>query len=441
MAETLGKFNGILGGGLLPLLLLSVGIILGCRVKFFYIFHPVKTLRRAFSAHGEGGVGPIKSTLLALAGTLGVGNIAGVATAITAGGAGAVFWMWMAAFASMGIKFTEVKLGVEHRRFIGGEYRGGAHYYIYERFAKLLGRRGAKAASKTFAVLMICNSLLTGNIVQVSASADVLGDKVPRYAVGIAFALIGAAVATGRTRRAADFSAAVVPIFSAAYTILSIYIIAKNAGILPSVISEIASGAFGLRAVFGGAAGYSVSSAIRYGVTRGIFSNEAGMGTSPAAHASSGAKDADAQGCLGIVEVFVDTILMCTMTALVILLKGDVNAKDGIALAVSAYENGAGRVAGEVIGVSAVAFALASVVCQEFYGAGALEYLIEEKDSRLARGIYVAIGGAASVIGAVISADIMWELADLLVFGMCFINIIAIFPKKVEKGIDKGSVI
>lgn len=427
--ELLHDINSVLGGAVLPIFLLIGGALAAIRLRLFYIIHPIATLRRAFSGDSKGGTGAVRSTLLALAGTLGVGNIAGVATAINAGGAGAVFWMWIAALAAMGLKYIEVKLGVEHRRYINGEYRGGAHYYILDRAKSAVGSKAAVAISSVFALLTVCNSLLTGNIVQVSAAADVMDGSVPRVAIGVAFAILGMAVAAGRARRAANFSSVIVPVFSMIYIFLSIYIIARDITKVPSVFERIFTEALGLRAMLGGGVGFTVARAVRYGVTRGIFSNEAGMGTSPTAHAGSGTDDAEAQGCLGILEVFADTIALCTMTALVILLEGKTGESDGVSLAIEAYSRGAGAWSGKLIGISSIAFALASVVCQEIYGSAAIEYI---SDKKAARFMYIAASGAASVIGAVIKSELMWEIADALVALMCVINIKWTIFKKIE---------
>lgn len=418
--------NSFLSGMVLPAVLISVGIFLASKFRFFFLLHPVRTLKSVGQTGASGGTSPFKALTMALAGTLGVGNISGVATAITAGGPGAVFWMWASALAAMSVKYAEVFLAVKFRRTISDgdavRYRGGAYYYMKEGLSRFIGRRPAAAVASAFAALLVSNSLLTGNIVQVNAAASVFGG-VPKIAVGASFALFALAVSAGGAKRVGDFTVRVIPFLTAVYVFLSLFIIISNAGNCGAVFEAIFKEAFSGRAALGGAAGYGISRAVRFGVTRGVFSNEAGCGTAPTAHASADAKSPHDQGCLGIFEVFCDTIVMCTMTALVILLSG-VTGVDGIPLSMQAYGAFFGTFGEIAIGVSVIVFAVATVICQEYYGIEAIECLGGKK---AARGVYLAASFGATLIGSVMSQGAVWQIADLEIAVMTVVNTLAVF--------------
>ena len=418
--------NSFLSGIILPLVLMFVGVFLTAKFRFFFLFHPFKTMKRVGAAGASGGTSPFKALTMALAGTLGVGNISGVATAITAGGPGAVLWMWASALAAMSVKYAEVYLAVKFRHAdLSGDkvkYHGGAYYYMKEGLEKFLGKRVSSAVAVFFACLLVSNSLLTGNIVQINAAASVF-EGVPKIAVGAAVALLALAVSAGGARRVGDFTVRVIPFLTAVYVFLSLFIIISNVGKTGEVLRTIADGAFSFRAAAGGAAGYGISRAVRFGVTRGVFSNEAGCGTAPTAHASADAVSPHDQGCLGIFEVFCDTIVMCTMTAFVILLSG-VTGVDGIPLSMQAYGVFFGKFGEIAIGVSVIIFAVATVICQEYYGMEAIESLHGRKR---ARAVYLASAFGATLLGSVMSPGAVWQIADLEIAVMTVINTLAVF--------------
>ena len=418
--------NSFLSGMILPAVLISVGLFLAAKFRFFFIFHPVKTMKSVGAAGASGGTSPFKALTMALAGTLGVGNISGVATAITAGGPGAVFWMWASAFAAMSVKYAEVFLAVKYRHSDASDgkvrYYGGAYYYMKEGLEKFLGSGASSVIAAVFACLLVSNSLLTGNIVQVNAAASVF-DGVPKIAVGAAIALLALAVSAGGARRVGDFTVRVIPFLTAVYVFLSLFIIFSNIGNVGKVLRSVFEGAFSFRAAAGGAAGYGISRAVRFGVTRGVFSNEAGCGTAPTAHASADAVSPHDQGCLGIFEVFCDTIVMCTMTAFVILLSG-VEGVDGIPLSMKAYGAFFGKFGEIAIGVSVIIFAVATVICQEFYGLEAIRSLGGKKASRA---LYLFAAFGATLLGSVMSQGAVWQIADLEIAVMTVVNTLAVF--------------
>ena len=235
------EINSILSGIIVPLLLIVSGIWFGSRLRFFYILHPIKLCKCLLEESGEGGVSPFRALTMALAGTLGVGNMAGVATAIVAGGAGALFWMWISAICAMSIKYIEVKAALETREMRNGEWRGGAMYYI-KRIIK--GRIGGVLAS-SFAILCGVNALLTGNIVQVNAACGAVSEVNPLY-IGVIVGILGGLVVVGGGKRVSGATIAIIPLLTAVYMIICLAIIFNNYYRLPQVFGEIIKGAFSL---------------------------------------------------------------------------------------------------------------------------------------------------------------------------------------------------
>lgn len=437
-------------GILTPTLLILAGIYLGARLRFFWILHPRRTARALFDSASDGGTPPFAALTMALAGTLGVGNIAGVATAITAGGAGAVLWMLLGAVAAMSVKYAEVYLAVRYRRIRTGadgqpEFYGGAMLYIRDgltRAAKTpLGERAALFLGGGFALLCACNALLTGNLLQVRAAVSCV--PLSPLWFGILFAAASWAVTRRGMRQAAAASSIVIPLLTAIYLALSAVLIVANAADVPRVLARIWREAWAIRPAAGGVLGYGMSRAIRYGVTRGIFSNEAGCGTAPTAHASANAKSPYHQGCLGIFEVFADTVLLCSVTALVILLYTGGDGLDGVELALAAYTSLAADVGGVTFGCiangimrsSIVLFAFATIVCQSCYGIEALRYFLP---ARLSGRLYRLLSAAAVIAGAISSPALLWSLADALISLMTCLNVLCLLRLSHEVHGDGG---
>ena len=428
------SFVSLLSGVVTPALLFGCGALFSARLRFFWTLHPIRTARTLLSSKGDKKHSSARALTVALAGTLGVGNVAGVATAITAGGAGAVFWMLVSAFLAMGVKYAEVALAVAHRRrervteddptATDGDasralekqrrFYGGAMYYIRDAVCP--------AAGGVFAVLCAANAAITGNVIQTNAAASVFGEHIPPAAVGVAFALLTLAVTLGSAKRVSDVTVRLIPALAAVYIALCVWIVAANIASLPAVFSRVVGEAFSLRPALGAAGGVAVARAIRYGVTRGILSNEAGSGTSPTAHAAAETDDPHRQGVFGIFEVFADTVVLCTLTAAVILLAPD-GGEDGVRLAVYAFGELAGAWAGTFIRVSVVLFAFATVICQAYYGEVALGYFTRSERARRA---YIAVYSALCVVGSVIDPGRMWLAADLVISLMTALNVAAL---------------
>ena len=408
--------NSVLSGFLLPLLLIICGIWFGSKLKFFYIFHPIKLTGCLFETSDKGGISPFRSLTVALAGTLGVGNMAGVATAIVAGGAGALFWMWISAVCAMSVKYMEVKLAIQTREKTSEGWRGGAMYYIKTIFGGKIGN----LMSVLFAVMCAVNSLVTGNIVQINSACAAI-DVNPVY-TGLIIGIIGMWIAAGGGKRISGTTVMIIPLLSAIYIVICLAIIFNNIERIPAIFANIINEAFSLRSVSGGIGGFTMARAMRFGVTRGIFSNEAGCGTSPTAHAQADCKSPHHQGCFGIFEVFADTILLCTMTGLVILLSKE-TALDGIPLTLYAFKTLAGAWAEKIIAISIVLFAFATVIGQASYGLTALDFL---RGGFSVRVCYLMLIPICSLIGALINAGFMWQIADLIVSFMTIVNVFSL---------------
>ncbi len=414
--------NTVLSGYLLPLLLISSGIYFAVKIRFFYVLHPIHFLKDLKDSSASDGISPFRALSQALAGTLGVGNMTGVASAICAGGAGAVFWMWISALFAMSIKYFEVGLAVLTRKREKDGYVGGAMYYIKEVFSKKLPK-AASLLGSFFAVLCMVNSLLTGNIVQVNSAAKAFPD-IPPLLVGGAIALCALPVVAGRAEKVSAVTAGLIPFLSLLYIVLCAVVIIPRISLLPSVLGKIFEGAFSKDAVGGGIGGFLFMRAIRFGTTRGIFSNEAGSGTSPTAHAAANTKSPHHQGCFGIFEVFADTILLCTLTAVVILLSdGMAMGEKGISLTIYAFSSQAGKAAGIAVGISAILFAFATVICQTQYGIVALKSISRRRIYLFG---YILLSAFAALFGAVIEEGIMWQLADLIISLMTVLNILCL---------------
>lgn len=411
MLENINKY---LCGIIMPILLILVGIFFIFKLKFFYILHPIKT----FKSMMKGG---FKSLSLALAGTLGVGNIVGVASAILSGGAGAIFWMWVSAFIAMSIKYIEVILAMRHRQLDeNGCYFGGAPYYISEGFHKLLGNKLAKILGCAFAMLCVLNSLTTGNLVQVNSVVSL--SPFPYLWFGIIFCFLVFLVILGGLKRISRFTSILIPVLSIFYVGLSLYVLFCNFSQIPSILALIFKEAFSLRCAISGFMGFGIMSAIRFGVSRGILSNEAGCGTSPTAHASSTTKDIHSQGCLGIFEVFVDTILLCSLTAFVILISNQ-SPTNPMALVISSFSLHTGLIGKYGIIISAILFSFATVACQFYYGIESLCFITKK---RLVKGIYTIIFCLTIIIGAIIPMTLMWQISDLVIALMTILNMVCL---------------
>ena len=405
--------NHYLSGVLLPAFLMLTGVFFAFKLKFFYILHPVKTSVDMVRGQKKG----FSSLSLALAGTLGIGNIVGVASAILMGGAGSIFWMWISAFCAMSLKYAEVFLAIKFQQH--GEQNkpyGGAPYYIKYGLEKKLGKGLTLVLASIFAILCVVNSLTTGNLVQINSVSSLL--PVSSLFFGIVFTVLVFAVICGGYLRICKITAFLIPILSSIYIFLCLVIILGNIYEIPRLFEKIFSDAFGVRSASAGFCGYGIAASIRYGVSRGVLSNEAGCGTSPAAHASSKCESPHRQACLGIFEVFFDTVVLCSLTAFIILLAGS-KAESPMELVLFSFEKYTGAFGTFLVALLSILFAFATVVCQYFYGIEALRYFSNKRGKTAYTFIFCLI----LLLGAVMPMSLMWQISDLAIAVMTVINL------------------
>ncbi len=306
------------------------------RLRFFFAVHPFATFR-GMLAGGAGENSPLRVLSVSLAGTLGVGNIVGVAVAISLGGIGSVFWMWISALVSMVLKYAEIVLAMRYRSYSDGGCKGGPMYYMVRGIGGRLGR----VLATVFCGVGVLASFCLGNIVQVSAAADSAERTfgLPKIIYGIIFAVLCALVIFGGFKKISSFTVVVMPLVCLIYIVLAMRIILLNLGSLPRIFSDIMQAAFTPASGASGIFGYLISGAVRHGTAKGTFSHEAGSGTAPMSHAQSAEQSAAKQGLYGIFEVFFDTIVICTMTALVIIISGFADSSLGsMDIVISAFE-------------------------------------------------------------------------------------------------------
>ena len=420
--------NLYLGGITVPILLIFCGVFFTVRLKFFYILHPIR-LTRSLLQGSKNGISSISAVTLALAGTLGVGNIVGVSSAISLGGFGAIFWMWMSAIAAMALKYAETVLAIVHRKQrADGSYIGGAMYYIHVFFNKLSLPRTGKLVSGIFAVCFMGCALTMGSMLQSSAISSALDGVVgiPPAVTGTALALLTVAVIFRGQSRMLSVTSFLVPIMSAVYIILSLAVILKNLNGVGNAFYLIFSSAFSMRSAIGGIGGWGIMTAIRYGVMRGLISNEAGCGTAPTAHSIASCECPAKQGLWGIFEVFVDTVVLCTLTALAVMLEYDsASLYDGdfMMMTVSAFSASLGHFSEYLIALSVLCFGFATVICWSHYGSVCVEYFTNRPIA--VRLFYIAIA-CCVFLGATLPSSTAWLLSDLLMGIMTVINLVPV---------------
>ncbi len=409
------------------LMLLAVGVFFSFRLKFFYLRHPVRMIKLMTERERSYGISPFRAVSLALAGTLGVGNIAGVASSIAIGGYGSVFWMWISALVAMVLKYAEIVLAVSHRRIDreSGEPYGGAPYYIKDVFSKHGRAVSGKALAGLFALLCIINSVTMGCMIQanaVSTSFEGVFDVKP-WVMGAAMALLCCFIIAGNAKWVSGFCEKTVPLMTVGYIVISLAVIWLGRERVMSAFGAIFADAFKLESTAGGIFGFLLSSKLRAGVMRGLMSNEAGCGTAPTAHASSNVKLPAKQGLWGIFEVFVDTVLLCTMTALVIILAGDgifEFADNPMMMAVKAYSAALGGWSEYFMTFSVLFFAFATIVCWAHYGKESLRCITKKRG---ASAVFVILYCLFIFVGAVSAPALSWLLADLALGLMTIINL------------------
>ena len=394
------------------------------------------TLGRVFEKKTakDGSISPFQAVCTALAGTVGTGNIAGVAGAVAIGGPGAVFWMWCSAFLGMCTKFSEVVLAIHFReKNAQGEYIGGPMYYIKNG----LGSRWGWLAS-LYAIFGVMTVFGTGNATQVNtivssidtalASFNLIdADQVSvmKLMIGIIIALLVSAVLLGGINRIGQVTEKLVPFMALLYIVLSIGVIVLNVKAVPHVFRMIFEGAFNPSAFTGGLVG-SLFISLKKGVSRGIFSNEAGLGTGSIAHACSDTDDAVQQGYFGIFEVFMDTIVICTLTALVILCSGvpvNYGQDAGAELTISGFISTYGNWVSIFTAISMCCFAFSTIISWGLYGSRCVEFILTSKAVKP----FLVVYSLVSIVGATIDLGLLWDIAETFNGMMAIPNLVALF--------------
>ena len=440
------------------ILLLGTGLVCTVITKFFQITHIKhwwsKTIGMVLNKDSHvkneaGSVSQFQALCTALAATIGTGNIAGVAAAICVGGPGAVFWMWIAAILGMMTNFSENILGIYfRRRNAEGEWSGGAMYYLSDGLGSYKGCKGlGKVLATIFAVFAMVASFGIGNMGQINKitlniesaffgelnTATFGGVSVVNWIIGLILMLMGAAIILGGLKRVAAVAEKIVPFMAVLYIIGALIIMFMHVGRLGEMFASIFRFAFGPKAIAGGAAGTAVQIAlntVKSGCKRGVFSNEAGLGSSVMVHSNSNVKEPIKQGLWGIFEVFADTIIVCTMTAIVVLTSGAIDLETGLAaegtsdatLVAKAFGACFGKPGEWFVAIAVLLFAFTTVMGWSHYGAKATEYLFGVKGAKIYRVIFVLM----IISGAVMTSSLAWDISDTFNGLMMIPNLIGV---------------
>lgn len=419
MLEFVKAVNEWMWGLILLVILCGTGIFFTIRLKFIQVRKFGEGCRLVFghfkSSGGErkeGEMTPFQSLATAIAAQVGTGNLTGAATALIAGGPGAIFWMWVSAFFGMATIYGEATLAQEYKTKKDGEVTGGPVYYIHQAFKGTFGR----VLAVIFAIFIILALGFMGNMVQSNSIGAAFSGvfesrniNIPPVAIGIILAVIAAFIFVGGTTRLAAVVEKIVPFMAGIYIVGSLILIGMNITALPGAFKMIFVGAFNPTAVVGGAAGITVREAIRYGVARGLFSNEAGMGSTPHAHARAAAKNPHEQGMTAMISVFIDTFIVLNLTVFSVLTTGAMDSgKGGIALTQEAFMRGFGSFGDIFVAICLLFFAFSTVLSWHFFGQINVQYLFGKKAVK----VYSIIVVAFIIVGSTLKVDLVWELAD-----------------------------
>jgi len=443
VSEILTKIDDFVWGVPLIVLILAVGIFLTARLGLLQVKHLPKALRFMVKNEedGDGEVSSFGALCTAMSATIGTGNIVGVATAIVAGGPGALFWMWVAAFFGMATKYAEGLLAVKYR-VVGedGHSLGGPFYYIENGMGK-----GWKWLAKLFAFFGMCVGLFgIGTFTQINGISSAVNNFFdPNNAwtvtlfgmeyswtvviAGLLVTLCTALVVIGGLKRISSVSQIVVPFMAIIYVVFCLLVIILNIKAVPAAFAEIVTSAFGARAVAGGALG-AIIIAMQKGIARGIFSNEAGLGSAPIAAAAAKTKEPVRQGLVSMTGTFIDTIIICTLTGLTIVLTGAWDlGLDGVDVTIKAFQEGlpfAPQVAAFVLMLCLVFFAFTTILGWDYYSERCLEYLVGGKKTPVLvyRWLYIV----CVFIGPYMTISAVWTIADIFNGLMAFPNLVAL---------------
>lgn len=450
MVEMITKVNSAINGFVwgIPMLVLLVGtgILMTVLTKFFQLSHIghwfKNTIGGIFSDKHitkhtdkeDQSISQFQSLCTALAATIGTGNIVGVASALIAGGPGAIFWMWIVAFFGMMTNYSENVLGIYYRRKNErDEWCGGAMYYLKDGLGSYKGFKQIGAVlAVLFSIFCVLASFGIGNMSQINSISGNMKSAfgIPTYVTGIALLIVAALVIVGGLKRIASVTEKLVPFMAIIYVVGALIIFFMNIDQCGAIFSAIFKGAFGLRAVGGGIVGSGVKLALTWGMKRGVFSNEAGLGSSVMVHSSSNVKEPVRQGMWGIFEVFADTMIVCTLTAFVVLSSGLVDletgailsSSEGSALVGEAFATRFGSAGPMFIAIAILLFAFSTVLGWSHYGSKAWEYLFGTKSMIAYKIVFVLM----IYVGATMNLGLAWDLSDTFNGLMAIPNLIGV---------------
>ncbi len=420
LEKIVSTLSGIVWGPPMLILLVGTGIYLTIILKgmqFWALPHALKLIFHK-EPDGKGEISHFAALMTALAATVGIGNIVGVATAITLGGPGAVFWMWMTGLVGMATKYSEAVLAVKYRQAGHHGYKGGPMYYLtYGLNMPKLGM--------AFAIFTALAAFGIGNMTQANAVAQILNTQmsIPTWVTGLVLLTLTALVILGGIKSIGRFTSFLVPFMILVYVAVALIILAMNVDKVGGAFGLIFGHAFSPAAAGGGFAGATIAAAIRYGVARGVFSNESGLGSAPIAAAAAKTNDPVRQALVSMTQTFIDTLVVCTMTALIILISPF--WKEGVSagtLTMQSFGLHLGSFGVLVVVISTALFAYSTILGWSYYGEKAFEYIFGEKRVRLYRVIFIAF----VMVGAMMKLSFVWDFSDLMNGMMAIPNLIAL---------------
>lgn len=422
--------NNIVWGPIMLTLLIGTGLFISIKTNFLqfrkFKYMLKNTILGMFSKNQhqkeDSGLSSFQAVATAMAGTIGTGSIAGLATAIVSGGPGAVFWMWISALLGMVTKYSEIVLSLKYReKNKEGKWVGGPMYYIKNGL-------NTKWLAALFAIFAMIACLGTGNATQSNSIAVALESAIgiTPYITGIVLTVIATAVILGGMRRIASVNEKLVPFMAMFYVVCSLLALIVNIEKVPAAFALIFKEAFNFKAAAGGTAGYGIMLAMHYGFSRGVFSNEAGLGSAPIAHAASSTKSSVQQGLWGMFEVFFTTIVICTLSALVILTTGiwESGTVQGAALSIASFNLVLPGAGGIIVTLATVFFALSTIFGWAYYGEVSMEFL--SHNSKTAVWIYRFVYIIFVFVGAVGNLNLIWSISETMNGLMAIPNLIGI---------------
>ena len=419
ITNLVAKGNSFLWSFLLIVLLCGTGIYYTIRLRFIQVRKFGEGWKLVFGhlslngeKHEKGEMTPFQSIATAIAAQVGTGNLAGAATALLGGGPGAIFWMWVSAFFGMSTIYAEATLAQNFKTEVNGEVTGGPVYYIKAAFKGTLG----KVLAGLFAIFIVLALGFMGNMVQANSIGAAITEAFGAFnitispvVIGVIVAAVAAFVFLGGTQRLASVVEKVVPIMAGVYIVGSLILIIMNIANLPAAIKMIFVGAFDPQAVLGAGAGIAVKEAIRFGVARGLFSNEAGMGSTPHAHARATAENPHKQGLCAMISVFIDTFVILNLTVFSVLTTGALESgKNGTALTQAAFMRGFGTFGIVFVAVCLLFFAFSTILGWHFFGLINAKYLFGDGAAK----IYSLLVVVCIIIGSALKLELVWDLAD-----------------------------